>query len=147
MPPRLGATPTQGRSWAVVAAQAAHTVKAVATLQRTIVRICLEEPQGREPGELLEVVKKTISSAYMVHTLRSRDIDIHVPSQAMKDQILNGPDALGCKILRKDYLIEVLGIPLKTHMASDTNTDNSELIQSICDATKCLVPGVTSPVD
>src|SRR5207248_1983975 len=56
---------------------------------------------------------------------------------------LNGPDAPGCKILRKDYLIEVPGVPLKICVASGANADNSELIQSICNATKRLVPGIT----
>ena len=132
----------QGQSWAAVAAQAAHMAKVVAIPQRTTVRVRLEESQGREPGELLEAIKKTIPSAYTVRTLRSGDIDIHIPSQATKDQILNGSDAPECKILRKDYLIEVPGIPLKTCIASSTNADNSELIQSICNATKCLVLGI-----
>ena len=123
--------------------QAARTVKAVATLQRATVCVRLEESQGREPGELLETIKKTISSTYAVRTLRSRDVDVHVPSQATKDQILNSPDAPGCKILRKDYLIEVPSVPLKTPIASGKNADNSELIHSICNATKCLVPGIT----
>ena len=117
--------------------------KVATTPQRTTVRVHLEESQGREPGKLLEAVKKTIPSAYAVHTLRSGDIDVHVPSQATKDQILNGPDAPGCKILRKDYLIEVPSILLKTPVASGTNTDNVELIYSICEATKRLVPGIT----
>jgi hypothetical protein len=138
-----GASPAQGRSWAVVAAQAAHTAKAIATPQRTTVRVRLEESQGREPGELLEIIKKTIPSAYAVRNLRSGDVDVHVPSQATKDQILNGPDAPGCKILRKDYLIEIPGVPLRTPVASGTNANNTELIHSICNATKRLVPGIT----
>ena len=85
IPPNPGAPPAQGRSWAAVAAQAAHTAKAIATPQRTTVRVRLEESQGREPGELLEIIKKTIPSTYAVRTLRSGDVYVHVPSQAIKD--------------------------------------------------------------
>ena len=46
----------------------------------------------------------------------------------MKNQILNSPDVPECKILRKDYLIEVPSILLKTYVASGTNIDNLELI-------------------
>jgi hypothetical protein len=137
-----GVPPVQGQTWAAVAAQAARTVNTVAAPQRATVRVRLEEPQGQEPGELLKTIQRTIPSAYAVRTLNSGDVDVYVPSQTTKDQILNGPDALGIKILRKDYLLEVPGVPLKTPINSGRNADNSELTQSICEATKRLAPGI-----
>src|SRR5205814_1038622 len=92
--------------------------------------------------ELLETIRKAVPAAYAVRSLRSGDVDVHVPTQALKDQLLNGPDAPGCKILRKDYLIEVPGVPLTTKVASGKNADNSDTIRQICEATKCLVPGM-----
>ena len=41
---------------------------------------------------------------------------------------LNGPDAPRLKILRKDYLLEVPGVPVKTPINSRRNADNLELI-------------------
>ena len=137
-----GVPPVQGQTWAAVAAQAARTANTVAAPQRATVRVRLEESQGQEPGELLKTIQRTIPSAYALRTLNSGDVDVHVPSQTTKDQILNGPDAPGLKILRKDYLLEVPGVPLKTPINSGRNADNSELIQSICEATKRLVPGI-----
>ena len=127
---------------AAIAAQAACTANTVMAPQRATVWVRLKKPQGQEPGELLKTIQRTIPSAYAVRTLNSRDIDVHVPSQITKDQILNGPDAPGLKILRKDYLLEVPGVPLKTPINSGRNADNLELIQSICEATKRPVPGI-----
>ena len=47
-PSSLGATPTQGRLWAAVTTQAAHTVKVVTMPERITVCVRLEESQGRE---------------------------------------------------------------------------------------------------
>ncbi len=137
-----GPTQTQDRTWATVAAQAARTANAVAAPQRAMVRIRIEESQGKAPKELLEEIQKTIPAAYAVRTLKSGDVDVHVTSQAVKDQIINGPDTTGFKILRKDYLLEIPGVPLTTLVESGRNADNSELINSICEATKRLAPGV-----
>ena len=84
-PSGLGVPPVQGQTWAAVAAQAARTVNAVATPQRVTVRVRLEEPQGHEPGEFFKTIQRTIPSVYTVHTLNSRDINIHILSQIIKD--------------------------------------------------------------
>ena len=107
--------------------------------QRVTVRVRLEEPQGHKLREFLKTIQRIIPSAYTIRTLNSGDINIHVPSQITKDQILNGPDAPGLKILRKDYLLEVPRVLLKTPINSRRNIDNLELTQSICEAIKRLM--------
>lgn len=138
--PTRGLAQTQDKTWASVAAQAARTAYAAAAPQRAMVRVRLEETQGKAPKELLEVIQRKIPAAYAIRTLHSGDIDVHVTSQTAKDQVLNGPDAPGFKILRKDYLLEIPGVPFDTPVTSGRNANNSELINSICDATKRLVP-------
>ena len=102
-------------------------VNAVVAPQRVTVRVRLKEPQGHKLGELFKFIQRIILSAYAIHTLNSGDVDVYIPSQTTKDQILNGLDAPGLRILRKDYLLEVLGVPLKTSINSKRDIDNSEL--------------------
>ncbi|KAF2194595.1 hypothetical protein K469DRAFT_547883, partial [Zopfia rhizophila CBS 207.26] len=109
---------------------------------RTTIRIRFEDSQGKDPGEILEMVKKAIPGAFAVNTLKSGNINVHVPSQTLKDQIINRPDTPGFKILKKDYLLEVPGVPLKTKINKERNADNSELIHTIYEATKRLVLGI-----
>jgi hypothetical protein len=103
----------------------------------------MENSSGKQPGEVLSAVKQAIPSAIAVKTLKSGDIDVHVTSQKVKDQVLNGPTVQGIKILRRDYLLEIPGVDLTLQVNNGKNADNTELINTICAATKRIIPEIT----
>jgi hypothetical protein len=53
------------------------------------VRIRLDRAKDKTPKEILIEVRKYILGAYTIKKLNSGDIDIIVPSQAVKNRLLN----------------------------------------------------------
>ena len=62
--------------------------------------------------EILKKVKKTIPGAAAIRKLRSGDIDVIVPNVVTKDRAQGILSTESIKIHKKDYLIEVIGVPL-----------------------------------
>jgi hypothetical protein len=129
------------RTWAEVAATNATGMLPPAA-QRTAIRVRLEEAQGKSPPELLEAVKPAIQGAYAVRQLRSGDVEVMVTDQQAKDRALNQKETVGCKVLRQDYPVEVLGVPLTTGIKHGKVVDNEEIIKAICAATRRTIPGI-----
>jgi len=85
-------------TWVGVAAQGIHQLVEL-LLQRTAVRVQLPDTQGKSFTELLATVKPLIAGAYAVKQLRSGDIEVSVPDQRTKDQVLNQPQMDNLQIL------------------------------------------------
>lgn len=91
-------TPTpRGQTWAAIAADSARSAPA-ATSNRAAVRVRFEQHENAR--DTLAKVRTIIPEVYAIRTLQSGDIDVMVPSYAIKDRILNQPDIQGCKVLR-----------------------------------------------
>ena len=132
------------RSWASIAAQQAQEIRTTTAVNPQVgitIRIRPEEDlRSKEPKDILEIARKAIPEAFAVRPLRSGDLDLHVKTQATKDKLLNGPNPTGFKVLRKDYLLEIPGVPLSIQVAKGKHADNQQLLQEICAATKRLIP-------
>ena len=78
----------------------------------------------------------------MVRVLRSDDIDIIVLNEAALNRAQAVPPSEGLKIYKKDYLIEVAGVPLATEVKYGKQADNADLARGIESATRQLAPGL-----
>jgi hypothetical protein len=101
------------------------------------VRIQLAQAKGLESEQILQEVKKTIPGAAAVRVLRSGDIDVTVPDEATKDKVYTLPATEGLKVYRKDYTIEVPGVPVSLVVAEGPQANNTALATRIIDASKC----------
>jgi hypothetical protein len=110
-----------------------------ATLTQAAARIRLEDNQGTA-RETLAKASTIIPESYAIYTLQRGDIDVLVPSQTIKDQILNQPEIQGCKVLRLDYLIEIPGVPFSTSIVNEKSSNKEDTIKSICKGMKRLLP-------
>jgi hypothetical protein len=106
------------------------------------VRVQMAQAKGMANEEILREVKKTISGAAAIHILRSGDIDVTVPDEASKDQAHSLPSTADLKILRRDYLVEVPGVPLSTQIAGGKDADNTGLAEAIYTGLRGLTPGL-----
>jgi hypothetical protein len=124
--------------------QANHAYGSHVTInnKRHTVRIQLAQAKGLESEQLLQEVKKTIPGAAAVRILRSGDIDVTVPDEATKDKVYTLPATEGLKIYRKDYTIEVPGVPVSLVVAEGSQADNTALAARIIDASKSIAPGL-----
>ena len=77
----------KGRSWAEVVA--GNPPRMLLPAQRPAIRVRLPEAQGKSPPELLEAVKLVIQGAYAVRQLQSRDVEVMMIDQNVKDKALN----------------------------------------------------------
>jgi hypothetical protein len=109
---------------------------------RHVVRVQLDGSQGKDNGEILTTIKRSIPSAVAVRTLQSGDIDVTVPTEAAKDKAYSTPPMDGLKVHRRDYLVEVPGVPLSLRVACEKGADNSLLANNICEASRSMAPGL-----
>lgn len=138
--PKKATAPT----WANVTANGvrqAYGPPATAPTRHTV-RVTMPKAKGLGSDEILREVKKTISGAAAIRVLRSGDIDVTVPDEASKDRAQGIPSTEEIQVHRRDYLLEVLGVPLKLQVAGEKHADNQLLAQSICDASRGLSPGL-----
>lgn len=113
--------PAKVTTWASVAAAAAVPHPTTASQSRPTVRIRVPEAADKPAAELLARVKPMIPGAYAVRPLRSGDIEVVVPDQRTKDQVLNQRSVEGCKVLRQDYRqVCLFRLPLKTERIPKT---------------------------
>lgn len=140
---RTGGQPA-ARSWAAIAAQAGRREEATRGQNGYTVRIRPEEEKGlgEKPQEMYTALRQVVPGLIAVRPLKSGDIDLHLKDQTTKDKLLNGVHPAGCKVLRKDYLIEVAGVPLDLKVANGKDCNNDILIRDIKEATKKIVSGV-----
>jgi hypothetical protein len=90
-----------------------------------MIRIRLEEDlRSKALKDILKIIRKAILEAFMVRPLGSKDLDLHVKTQTTKDKLLNGPNLIGFKVLRKDYLLKILGVPLSIQIENGKHVNN-----------------------
>ena len=117
-------------------------ISSVAPMHATV-RVRMPEAIGVEPEQLLTLIKAHIPKAVAVRVLHSSNIEVMFPNQQAKDQTITQRNTPGCKILRQDYPVEVIGVPLNTPVESRQGTTNTQIIQKITEATKKLALGIT----
>jgi len=133
------------RSWAAIAAQADRREEATRGQGGHKVRVRPTDGGkgfGEKPQEMYTALRQVVPGLIAVRPLKSGDIDLHLKDQLAKDKLLNGVHPTGCKVLRKDYLLEVPGVPLDLHVEGGSDGDNSALIKDIKEATGRVAPGV-----
>ena len=74
--------------------------------------------------------------------LRSGDINVTVPDKTTKDRAQGLPLTEDLKIYKKDYLVEILKIPLAVRVAGEKGADNTPLTMAIYDASRSVTPGL-----
>jgi hypothetical protein len=74
--------------------------------------------------------------------LHSGDIDVIVLDETVKDRAQGLPSIEELRIFRKDYLVEVPGVPLSVRVAGEKGADNSQLAAAVCAASKAMAPGI-----
>ena len=109
---------------------------------RHTVRVTIPQAKGLSNQEILKEVKKSISGAAAVRVLQSGDIDVAVPDEATMDRAQGIPLTEELRVHRRDYLVEVPGVPLDTKVACGKQADNGLLAAAICDSSKGLTPGM-----
>jgi hypothetical protein len=131
-------------TWAAVAASGVRQIgePKAANLNRHTVRITMTKAEEMSNQEILKEVKKTIPGAAAIRKLHSGDIDVTVPDVATKDRAQGILSTDSIKIHKKDYLVEVTGVPINLQVADGPQANNSELATEICEASKSLTPGL-----
>ena len=77
---------------------------------RAIVRVYTPKAAGMDLERILTSIKVHIPNAVAVRVLCSGDVEVTLPNQEVKDQTLTQGDTLKCKILRQDFLVEIIGV-------------------------------------
>lgn len=139
-----GRSGSSSATWASVAAGGMRRAGAPAALYPTRHTVRVQMPQAKDKTneEILKEVKKTISGAAAVRVLHSGDIDVTVPDEATKDRAQGLPSTEELKIFKKDYLVEVIGVPLSTQVACEKGAENAHLAKTICEASRSMSPGL-----
>ena len=65
-----------------------------------------------------------------------------VPNESVKDRAQGLLSIVDLKILHKDYLIEVLGVPLSILVIYEKGIDNAYLINNICKVSYPMTLGI-----
>ena len=135
---------SSGGTYASVAAMGMRQAGSPSAMNPTrhTVRVQMPQAKGKTNEEILKEVKKTISGAAAVRVLHSGDIDVTVPDEAAKDRAQVLPSTEELKIFKKDYLVEVIAVPLSTQVACEKGADNARLARAICDASRSMSPGL-----
>jgi hypothetical protein len=136
--------PPQGNTWAKIAAtgmRQAGGPQAILPTRHTV-RVQLTQAEGMGNEEILKEVKKTISGAAAIRVLHSGDIDVTVPDEASKDRAQGLPSTEALKIYKKDYLVEIPGVPLSVRVACEKEANNTPLATAICEASRSVSPGL-----
>ena len=84
---------------------------------RHTVRVQMAQAKGKSNEEILKEIRKTITGAAAIRVLHSGDVDVTVPDETAKDRAYGLPSTDELKIFKKDYLVEVPGVPLNVRVA------------------------------
>ena len=97
-----------------------------------------EEVAKKPAQELLQEVRKTFPQATSVCCLSSGDVQVRIKSKTEREKALQAKDKIpGLKVLRQDYLIEAVSVPLaEVQVEEGRNADNSALAQRITKETQ-----------
>jgi hypothetical protein len=139
-----GKGPQGQKSWATVVSASGGPASATQAprLRSLTVRAAVQNAKELTPEQILTEVKRSLPEAAAIRVLRSGDIDITVPNEAALNRAQAIAPSEGLKIYKKDYLIEVAGVPLATEVRYGKQADNSDLARGIESATRQLAPGL-----
>jgi len=65
-----------------------------------------------------------------------------MPNTQEKDATLAALDSKGFKVIRRDYLVEVMGVPLSLSIGTGPRADNSDRIKEILQANRRNIGGL-----
>ena len=78
------------------------------------------------------LIRKEVHNAVAVRHLRSGDIRVTLKDQQAKERAVRAGDRLGerigIKVLHKDYLVEVLTVPISLRVEKGRQADNTAII-------------------
>ena len=103
---------------------------------KAVVRIRVEGIDKMQPAELLNRVKLHINGPYTVRHLRNIDIEVFVQSVSQRDVALRMAQPKGFCVLKLDYSVEILGVPLETIIHGRKNANKSVAIFKMKTETK-----------
>ena len=109
---------------------------------KAAVRIRVEGANKMQPAELLNKAKLHINGAYAVRQLRSNDTEVFVQSVSQRDAALRMAQPKEFCVLKQDYPVEILGVPLGTIIHGGKNANNSVAIFKMTTETKARIPGI-----
>ena len=103
--------------------------------------------RGQTPAEVLREVRAAIPGAVAAQPLRSGDMRITMASAQQKETALKNGDsigqALGAKVLRQDYPVEVQAVPISVPVEHGKASNNTKVIQEMVEGTRRLIPNFT----
>ena len=102
----------------------------------------MENAEKMQPSELLGKAKPKIERAYAIRQLRSNDTEVFVQSVSQRDTALRMVEPKEFKIMKQDYPVEIMGVPLGTMIQRGKETNNFRIIHEIHEATKVRIPGI-----
>jgi hypothetical protein len=144
-------TSKQLPSWAAVAAAPQPPARFGSTIVKTnAITIRPQESgyKGQTPAEVLQRVRAIIPGAVAAQPLRSGDVRITMASTQQKEATLNNGDsigqAIGAKVLRQDYPVEVQAVPTSIAVEHGRSAENTKTIREMVEGTRRLIPSFTA---
>jgi hypothetical protein len=98
---------------------------------RYTVRVQLGQAKEMSNKGILKKVKKIILETTTIYILYSDDIDVTILDEAFKDRAYKLLLTETLKIYKKNYLIEILSIPLSVYIVCKKRANNIYLIIEI----------------
>jgi predicted permease len=92
--------------------------------------------------EILREVKRIILGVTVIRVLRNSDINVIMLNEASKDKAHGLPLTEALKIYKKDYLIEVLSVPLSVRVTCKKGMNNTHLVTVIYEASRTISPSL-----
>jgi hypothetical protein len=92
--------------------------------------------------EIFKEVKKTISETAIIRVFHSGDIDVIMPDEAFKDRAQGLLLTKALKIYKKDYLVEILNIPLSVRVVCEKKANNTPLTTTIYEVLRLVSSGL-----
>ncbi len=90
------------------------------------------ETAAQTPEEVVRELKQgPFKTAYTVCPLPSGNVDIYFPSEHLRNQAQAMPNPEGIRILQREHLVELMGVPRSLEVRRGRGADNSRLIQEI----------------
>ena len=87
------------------------------------------ETTAQTPADMVRELKQgPFKAAYAVRPLPSGNIDIYFPSEQLRNQAQAMPNPEGIRILQREHLVELMGVPRSLEVRRGRGADNSRLI-------------------
>lgn len=113
-----------------------------------IVRVQLNETvdltaeERFDTDKVLDICRKDMPSAVGVHILKSGAVDVHFRTIADKDKSALQGTGSATTTVRRDYLLEIMGVHRSVGVAHGKNADNVQVLGNITMGAQRLCPGL-----